>query len=191
VAGDAFLRMNPNIKKFNKKIFLIGLRATGKTSVGKLIAESLSIPFYDLDDCIVQKADKSIKDIVSEWGWSKFRELEQKELSYFLSIEKPVVVACGGGAVLHIDIWRSKKTEDDIVIWLDASIDEMAKRILEDSKTDQQRPTLINGLGLKEEIKKLKEQRLSLYEELADITINTDLLDLETVKKEILKRINI
>lgn len=174
---------------FNKKVFLIGLRATGKSSVGKLIAEHLNLDFYDLDEVIVKRCGKSIKEIVEDGGWKGFREIEREVLDHFLSLKEPVVVACGGGAVLHIDTWRNKKSRDDIVIWLDASIDEMVKRILKDSKTDEQRPSLIDGLSLKDEIKKVRDERLSLYKELSDITILTDSLDIKTIKDKILDEI--
>ncbi len=174
---------------FKKRLFFIGLRACGKTTVGKAVADKLNVAFYDLDDFIVQRAGKSIKEIVYEAGWDKFRSLERDALEYFFSLSPPFILACGGGAVLHKDTWSQRRSKDDVVIWLDASIDEMVKRILNDSKSGEQRPCLKDGLSLKDEIKKVRQERFSLYKELADIVIVTDSLDIKKIRDKVLESI--
>ena len=59
-------------------IVLIGMRGSGKTAVGKVLAQRLGREFIELDELIVQKAGKSIPEIVAQHGWEKFRDLEEE-----------------------------------------------------------------------------------------------------------------
>ncbi len=173
-----------------RKIFLIGLRATGKTSVGQLLAERLDMPFYDLDEVIVNTAGKQIKQIVEEGGWEAFRSLERTALANFFSQDTSFVLACGGGAVLHEDVWISNRQgdhRDHVVVWLKAGVDEMLKRIVGDSNTDSQRPALTSGLAMRDEIEAVMKQRKSLYERFSDMEINTDSVSINQIVEVLLK----
>ena len=76
---------------------IIGFMGTGKTTVGRLLAQRLGRRFVDLDDAIGERAGRSIADIFREGGETAFRELEQEALGQALA-EPGVVVATGGGA---------------------------------------------------------------------------------------------
>jgi shikimate kinase len=99
-------------------IALIGFMGTGKTAVGRLLAEKLNKKFLEQDSLIEQKAGKSIPEIFRQNGEISFRELEiaaTKEIAR----EQNAVIACGGGVVLNkINIDRLK--ESSVVVYLTA-----------------------------------------------------------------------
>jgi shikimate kinase len=80
------------------KIIVIGYRCTGKTSVGKKIAERLGIPFNDTDEIIQSHTNKTIWEIVDEKGWDAFRAEERATIRKLSSLTDGVIAA-GGGAV--------------------------------------------------------------------------------------------
>ena len=82
-------------------ITLTGFMGSGKTTVGKVLADFLGCPFMDLDDLIVKKAGKSIPEIFAEDGEAAFRQLEARLLRQTVEkyTENTVVLALGGGAV--------------------------------------------------------------------------------------------
>lgn len=98
------------------KIVLTGYRATGKTSVGRILAERLFFSFLDTDREIEKQQGKSISEMVAEHGWNYFRAVERDFLSSLLSREN-LVVAPGGGAILHREVWI-KLMETSLVVWL-------------------------------------------------------------------------
>ena len=76
-------------------IVLIGFMGSGKTTVGKLLAQSLSVPFTDSDEWIAEQAGKSVATIFDEDGEKRFRQWEQQ---FVASIDdQPGIIACGGG----------------------------------------------------------------------------------------------
>ena len=80
-------------------IYLIGFRACGKTSAGKMFAAKTETAFIDTDLKIVKKENLSIAEIVSKRGWPYFRKLE-KNLIKEISLQKNLIVSTGGGAIL-------------------------------------------------------------------------------------------
>lgn len=82
-------------------IALTGFMASGKTSVGRLLADSLGCPFLDLDEVIVKKAGRSIPAIFASEGEEGFRRLEKQALEQTVSryAENTAVLALGGGTV--------------------------------------------------------------------------------------------
>ncbi len=68
-----------NIKD-NINIYLIGFRCTGKTTLGKMIAQNMGRPFVDLDAVVMDRAGKTVEALVAESGWETFRQLEKEAL---------------------------------------------------------------------------------------------------------------
>ena len=155
-----------------KKIFLIGYRATGKTEVGRHLAERLGWEFRDLDDWIESEAGLTIEKMVEKAGWPFFRDRERRALEQALAIKRPIVVACGGGAVMHEDIWP-EIMEQALVIWLRAGVRTIVQRISSDPMTVSRRPALVQGKSLKEEIKTVLGSRTPLYRKFSHIHIDT------------------
>ena len=79
------------------KIFLIGFMGSGKTHWGKELSKKMSIPFFDLDEKIVEHEDKSIVQIFAEEGEEYFRLLEKDVLHLLTESHETFVMACGGG----------------------------------------------------------------------------------------------
>ena len=153
------------------KVFLIGFRATGKSSVGRELARILGCSFIDLDDRIEAEAGATIAEIVEKEGWDHFRQLEKQALQDVLENDKKSVVACGGGIVLHPELMEEAK-KNSVVVWLTAPIDVMRKRILSDSRSATRRPSL-SGEKVEMEIEKVFRERMPLYEKFSHFEIDT------------------
>jgi shikimate kinase len=174
------------MKKTWDKVILIGFRGAGKTTVGKLLAERLNLPFLDLDDEVQRRVGLSIKEMVERYGWSYFREMERAVLEDLIEKEG-CVVALGGGSVLHVDLMEKLRNRA-FIIYLKISSASAVERITKDSKSEQTRPSLSN-LSLVEEVERVLKERTPLYKKYADIIIESDGKDLNTLLKEILKHL--
>jgi len=167
-------------------IYLIGYRCTGKSSVGKLLAANLGMKFTDTDVELVNRAKKSISEIVEKSGWDEFRRIEKNIIRELSALEKHVV-ATGGGAVLDGDnTVYMKKT--GIVVWLRATSLTIRERIKKDHGTKDFRPALTEK-GTFGEIDEILLTRNRFYEEAMDFYIDTDYLDIGGVCRDIIKLI--
>ncbi len=167
-----------------KKILLIGFRATGKTTVGRLLAERLSWEFVDLDTYIEKKLGKSIREVVEESGWEAFREAERRAMREFIGKEK-LVLSLGGGAVMHAAEMEALK-EDSFTVWLDASAEVVLERLSRDPRTATQRPALTEK-SFEEEVREVLETRRPLYARFADLRISSDALSPEEVTQRMVE----
>ncbi len=129
------------------KIILTGYRATGKSSVGKLLAQKLGFDFLDTDPEIEKKEGLSISEMVKKHGWSYFREKEC-DLLTSLNHKKNLVVAPGGGAILHQDAWKTLMTTS-FVVWLKADLQTICNRLSGDNLSASQRPSLYPGMDFR------------------------------------------
>ncbi|MBA7641814.1 Shikimate kinase [subsurface metagenome] len=164
-------------------IALIGFMGTGKTVVGKALAEKLGKEFVELDSLIEQMAGKTIPEIFKEDGEIAFRELEI-EATKEVSKKKNTVIACGGGVVLNkINIDRLRK--ESTIVYLTASPRAILKRTLSEGET---RP-LLNVQDKISEIRELLSFRRPFYERAADITINTSKLDIDSIVERIMEKV--
>ncbi|MDL1970804.1 MAG: shikimate kinase AroL [Candidatus Desulfofervidaceae bacterium] len=170
----------------NEHIVFIGFRATGKTTVGKMIAQSLGRKFVDTDVLIEERAGQTIAEIVKKEGWSGFRQRE-KTIIKELTQQHSLVIAVGGGAVLEEENVRYLK-QNGILIWLKASPETICKRLNQDKKTDSQRPSL-TGKEVTAEIKEVLNQRLPIYQKVADIEIDTEKHSLEEIVRLVIARV--
>lgn len=153
-----------------RNVFLIGYRCTGKSAVGQLLAERLGFTFIDSDGTLEQTTGQTIPTIFAEQGEAGFRELESQILRK-LVLESCQVVATGGGVVLRPEN-RDLLCSHGIVIWLDAEIETIWKRMQQDQKQGKDRPKLTRG-G-KEEIEELKKSREPIYRSIAQCRFETD-----------------
>ena len=153
-------------------IFLVGYRGSGKSSVGRRLSEILRLPSADSDDLVEIEAGKSIRAIFSDDGESGFRDLETLAIQRISARREPAIVSLGGGAILREQNRRLIQANGAIV-WLQASVEEIVKRVTGDSTTTERRPALTQ-LAVREEIAKLLELREPMYREVADTTVATD-----------------
>lgn len=152
------------------KIVLIGFRATGKTTIGRLLAERLSLPFLDLDEYLTRREGKSIAEMVAEGGWPYFRRKEREALREISGL-KEGVIALGGGAVMHEEEMELLR-EDACVVWLKSPPEIIARRLAADKNTDLQRPSL-TGADVFQEIETVLSKREPLYQRFADLEVET------------------
>ncbi|SDN41236.1 shikimate kinase [Alkalicoccus daliensis] len=146
-----------------RSIFLTGFMGVGKTTIGRILAESLNIEFIDLDEYITAKEKKEIKDIFLENGEAAFRGMEAEAAAEWTG--RDAVVATGGGIIESPEAVKSMK-EKGYVIYLQASFPILYERI----KGDKTRPLTAVG---KEALEERFTQRITLYEK-ADIVLNTE-----------------
>jgi shikimate kinase len=162
-------------------IALIGFMGTGKTAVGKLLAQKLGKEFIELDALIEKKAGRSIPEIFRRDGEVHFRELEIEAVME-VSTQRNIVIACGGGVVLNtINIERLRK--ESVIICLTASPSVILRRTARDKNG---RP-LLNVTDRAQEINKLLEFRRPFYTHAADITVNTSRLNVDGVVARVLE----
>ena len=167
-------------------LFLIGYRCTGKTSIGKSIAESIDWSFVDADNMLVGESGKQIKDIVDAEGWQAFRRRERSTLKQICK-KKRQVVATGGGVVLDADNVRAMRASG-IIIGLGATADTIRKRMLQDITTATFRPALTDK-GLVEEIEEMLSKRNPCYESASDFFIHTDGIPVVEITQTIIQKI--
>ncbi|MDQ5939226.1 MAG: shikimate kinase [Pseudomonadota bacterium] len=165
--------------KQSENIYLVGLMGAGKTTIGRQLARTLKIPFYDSDKAIEERTGVDIPTIFEFEGEEGFRNREQKMLQQLTEI-KGIVMATGGGAVLREEN-RKLLSENGFVIYLHCDVD----KLLERTRRDSQRP-LLNTQDPKERLETLFDQRKPLYTSIADFTIDTGILQSKDVVTQIL-----
>jgi len=159
-------------------ITLTGFMGSGKTTVGKVLADFLGCPFMDLDDLVVKKAGKSIPDIFTQDGEPAFRELEAQVLRKTVEkyAESTAVLALGGGAVLA-PASAALLHEKTVCIYLRATLDTLLARLAgETAGRPLADASLADRLASREPI----------YEETAHVIIDTDGLSPDEVADEII-----
>ena len=163
-------------------IVLIGYRCTGKTSVGRRISERLHIHFYDTDELIKEHTGKTIKEIVNDGGWEAFRT-EEKAVIIGLPSSEDAVISVGGGAVMDTENREALK-RSGLFLWLTADVGTIVERMRDDRTGDEKRPPLSSS-GLEREISEILKQRIPIYRQLADFTIDTSEKEIEAIVDEV------
>lgn len=139
-----------------RNIVLVGFMGSGKTTVGKLIAEKTGMPLLDMDSIIVERAGKSINEIFAEEGEAHFRSLE-RALVQELAATEGNIISTGGGIVLNPDnIADFEQTGLVVCLLVDADT------VLDRVRHDTTRPLLAGDKEAK--ILQLLESREPLYE---------------------------
>jgi shikimate kinase len=141
------------------RIYLIGYRGTGKSTVGPLVAARLGWRFVDADDMLEKRAGQAIQDIFTAEGEAGFRDREEAILSELARLDNHVI-ATGGGAILR-PANRERLRATGLVAWLTAPAPTIWQRLQADPTTASRRPALSQG-GLTE-IEELLRQREPLY----------------------------
>jgi len=165
-------------------ILLVGYRGTGKSTLGKRLADVLAMNFVDMDRILIQDAGCSISRIVEEHGWPHFRELEKK-LLLRLAQAKGQVIATGGGVVLDAEN-RTLLLQMGIVIWLKANPDAIMKRLQQDKEGSAQRPPF-SDRNLWEETTAALKERMPLYKGVSEVELDTSNLDIAECVDEIVR----
>jgi shikimate kinase len=161
-------------------LYLVGFMASGKTTVGRALAEHIGWPFADMDAEIEAREGRAIPQIFSERGEAGFREIESQVLrSHVRSVETghPCVLALGGGAFVQ-PANRELLQNNGVTLWLDCPFEVIQRRL----NGDVSRPLAAqaNGVG------RLYEDRKPLYSR-ADYRVDVDTEDVSELIRRILK----
>ncbi len=162
-----------------RTVVLVGLMGSGKSSVGRRLAQRLALPFRDADIEIEQAAGQTIPEIFATHGEAHFRDGERRVIARLL--DEPVhVLATGGGAFMDTRT-REAIAERGIAIWLRVDLDELVRR----TARRNHRPLLNQG-DPRQILAGLMEQRYPVYAE-ADITVDGGAGDVEEMTERVLK----
>lgn len=140
------------------KLYLIGMMGSGKTTLGKALADKLNYQFIDMDVYIENEVKMSINEIFSIHGEAWFREYEKKVLNDFCKMDN-LVIATGGGVIKNKE---NKKLMDGKCIYLSVPLKELEDRL----QNDNTRPLLKTR-----SVKDILLERIPLYEYFSDITV--------------------
>ena len=162
------------------QIYLVGSMGSGKSTVGRLLAKKMGLPYFDLDKLIENQEKMSITDIFQKHNEKYFRDLESVTLKQY-SEESNFVISTGGGCVLrdqNLCILR-----EGLVIYLKISIETQFERV----KNRTHRP-LLNNLT-KDTLVQLDKERGPLYSDISNIEVDVSNLNKEDVLSIIIKEL--
>jgi shikimate kinase len=141
--------------RIDRPVVLVGMMGVGKTSVGRKLAQLLSLPFVDADEEIESAAQMRVAEIFERFGEPYFRDGERRVIARL--VEGPKVIATGGGAFVQEET-RALILERGIAIWLDSDVATLVDRV----KRKDTRPLLRDG-DPAEIIARLKAEREPFY----------------------------
>jgi shikimate kinase len=148
-----------------RTLVLVGLMGAGKSSVGRRLAQTLGLPFYDADDEVERAAGRSVADIFADLGEKAFRDGERRVIARLLD-GPPHVLATGGGAYMN-DETRALIAAKATSIWLKADIDVLVRRVGRKGG----RP-LLRGKDPRAALEALAAERYPIYAQ-ADLTVDS------------------
>ena len=160
-------------------LVLIGFMGCGKTTLGKWISQNANMAFYDTDEYIVSKENREIIDIFATDGENYFRDLETETLKEMNEKFRDSVISVGGGLPLREEN-RELLKQLGIVVYLRTTEDTLVKRLDNDTK----RP-LLAGNDIRSKVHELMMQRAHIYENTAQIIVDTDDRTFEKIYNEI------
>lgn len=164
----------PSVEARQTRIVLIGLSGSGKSTVGRELAQRLGRRFFDTDAAVCARSQLTIAEIVRRDGWDAFRRLEHTVLAEALTVDG-AVVATGGGIVESADaaqlIFASA-----LVVWLRAPVQLLLQRLATDTEA---RPLLASQS--EEVLARMAHRREPLYSRIADFLVDTEDCDVNEV----------
>jgi shikimate kinase len=169
-------------------LILIGYRATGKTTLARLLAGRLGCDCIDADAEIERRAGKSIARVFAEDGEPAFRDLEAEVIADLCGRQR-LVLAAGGGAPVREES-RLEMRRRGSVVWLVARPETILARMSADPTTAGRRPNLTRREPL-EEIVHLLQQREPIYRQSAHLVVDTEGKTPEQLADEILERLGL
>jgi shikimate kinase len=163
----------------NRLLVLVGMMGAGKSSIGRRLAEALSLAFVDADTEIERAAGQTISEIFAQHGEAYFRDGERRVIARLLSAG-PQVVSTGGGAFMNAET-RALVAASSISIWLKADIDVLMQRV----RKRGNRP-MLKTEDPEAAMRRLIDERYPVYAE-ANITVVSRDVPHEVIVGEIIK----
>lgn len=164
---------------------LVGLMGSGKSTVGRRVAERLSRPFVDSDREVERRAGCSVRDLFAERGEGEFRRLEAEVMSDALTCATSSVVAAAGGAILDSGTRRLLR-ESARTVFLDASVDRLIERVGSRGRRGRGHRPLLDG-DPDGKLREMNSARRDLYLEVAVHRVDVDDKTLDEVVDEIVR----
>lgn len=162
-------------------VVLVGLMGTGKTTVGRILAERLHRTLHDSDLVIEARTGRTVRQIFQDDGEPAFRELETDVLLEALADTTPAVIAAAGGVVLSERNRVALVTAPAKVVWLRADPENLVDRV----RTGVHRPALDDDP--EGALRRMHETREPLYRQVADMIVSVDGRSVHEVAEAILR----
>ena len=152
----------------DQHLVLVGLMGSGKSTVGRVLAERLGRPLFDSDAMIEERTGRTVREIFAADGEPAFRALETQALTDALDSDAPCVVAAAGGVVLAEANRRILRASGAKVVWLAADPAVLVERV----RSGVHRPALDDDPA--GTLLRMQREREPLYREVADLVITVD-----------------
>ncbi|MCX7090099.1 MAG: shikimate kinase AroK [Legionellales bacterium] len=166
-----------------RNIFLIGPMGAGKSTIGRTLAKELKLEFYDSDEVIEERSGADIAWIYDVEGEEGYRRREQKVIEE-LTQKTNIVLATGGGVIMTPEN-RNALAGRGTVIYLKTSLQQQFER----TKRDSTKRPMLQTKDLEQRLESLRVECEPLYEELSDMSFDTDKLTVKAVANNIIKYI--
>ena len=167
-----------------RNIFLVGPMGAGKSTIGRELADKLHLDFYDSDQEIERRTGADIAWVFDLEGEEGFRKREEGVIED-LSEMQGIVLATGGGSVISPQV-RNRLSARGIVVYLETTIDKQVAR----TQRDRRRPLLQTSEEPRTVLENLAVERNPLYEEIADVIVQTDDQSAKIVANKIVERLD-
>ncbi len=156
-----------------RSVVVMGFMGSGKSTAGRLLAQTLGTAFHDLDELIEASQKKTISRIFAENGEAFFRNLETEQLKEWLEDSEEGVLALGGGTPLREQNREVLKQSGALCVYLKVNPETVVERLM----NDQTRPLLAGCADEAEKLEKVRtllSARESVYESAAGLVVETD-----------------
>jgi shikimate kinase len=151
------------------RLFLVGARGSGKSTVARLLAREMDWDWLDADEALEKRYGQSIRAIFAAEGEAGFRVKEAMVLEELCRLQR-CIIATGGGVVLRENN-RALLRASGHIVWLRADVDTLWQRVQADGATAERRPPLT--VGGREEMEEILRLREPLYRQCADLIVET------------------
>ncbi|GGA63761.1 shikimate kinase 1 [Neiella marina] len=168
-----------------RNIFLVGPMGAGKSTIGRQLAQELHLQFFDSDQEIEKRTGADISWVFDIEGEAGFRAREESVIND-LTEKQGIVLATGGGSIKSKEN-RNRLSARGIVVYLETSIDKQFAR----TQRDKRRPLLANADDPREVLEELAGERNDLYNEIADVVVQTDDQSAKVVASQIIKQLDL
>ena len=167
-----------------RNIFLVGPMGAGKSTIGRELADRLHLVFFDSDQEIERRTGADIAWVFDLEGEEGFR-LREESVIEDLTEKQGIVLATGGGSVISAQV-RNRLSARGIVVYLETTIDKQVAR----TQRDRKRPLLQTEEEPRTVLENLAIERNPLYEEIADVIVQTDDQSAKVVAHKIMERLD-
>lgn len=163
-----------------RHLVLVGLMASGKSSVGRVLSERLGRPLVDTDEVIQDRTGQTVRQLWESGGEAAYRALESEVVLEVLARSTPVVLAAPGGVVLDPSVRTVLVGDTVATVWLRAQVATLVRRV----RPDDHRPLL--GAHPAEVLAQMAVERSSLLAGVCDVVVDVDHLAPAAVAEAVL-----